>query len=125
MGLKGGYTIIDLSDAGSFTAGSSKTVTGIFNKIKNNYDKPCVLTGATVGTEVLKDQWMNAQLIAGGAAFAIYAAGYAITITNADAVIFVAYTPLTAPTVPTTNGTYTFKGTKNSSGFTYSWVQDT
>lgn len=124
MVLKGGYTIIDLSDAGSFTAGTSKTVTGIFNKIKNNYGKPCLLTGVTVGTDVLKDQWMNVQLIAGGAAFAIYVAGYAITITNTDGVIFMAYTPLTAPSAPSANGTYTFKGTKNNSGFTYEWVKD-
>ena len=42
MGLKGGYTIIDLSDAGSFTAGTFKTITGIFNKIKKSKSAPTV-----------------------------------------------------------------------------------
>ena len=124
MGLKGGYTIIDLSEAGSFTAGTSKTVAGIFNRIKDNYGKPCMLTGAKVGTEVLKDQWMNVQQIA-PTAFAIYVAGYAISISSADGVIFMAYTPLSSPSFPSTNGTYTLKGTKSGSGFTYDWVKDT
>lgn len=123
MGLKGGYTIIDLSGY-SFTAGTPTTVAGIFNKIKDNYGKPCLFTGIKVGTAVLKDQWVNVQQIA-PSAFAIYIAGYAISIGNTDAVLFMAFTPLgTSSAMPTTNGTYTLKGTKNSSGFTYDWVKD-
>lgn len=124
MGIKGGYTIIDLSEAGSFTVGTSKTVPGIYAKLNPLVGKACMVSGLVVGGMPLGDQWMNVQFA--GSAFAGIIAGYSLLFAANGAVTVSYYTPLNPPTrVPDANGTYTLKGTKTSTGFTYDWVKDT
>lgn len=121
--MKGGYTIIDLGGY-NFTAGTSHTVPGVHARIANNYGKPCQLTGIKVGSAEIKDQWLNIEK--SGTSFIAQIAKYKVTITSDDGVTFeTVAAPLAAPTWPAGNGTYTMKGTKDSSGFTYSWVKDT
>ena len=124
MGLKGGYTIIDLSGAGSFTVGTSKTVPGIFGKLDPLVGKACMVSGLVVGSTPLGDQWMNVQIA--GSGFIGIIAGYTLTFAANGAVTVNYYQPLNPPTLfPTANGDYTLKGTKSSTGFTYDWVKDT
>ena len=124
MSIKGGYTIIDLSEAGSFTVGTSKTVPGIYAKLNPLVGKACMVSGLNVGGTPIVDQWMNVQFA--GSGFVGIIAGYAITFAPNGAITVNHYQPLNPPTmVPTANGDYTLKGTKTSSGFTYNWVKDT
>lgn len=124
MGIKGGYTIIDLSEAGSFTVGTSKTVPGIYAKLNPLVGKACMVSGLVVGGMPLGDQWMNVMF--GGGGFVGIVAGYTLTFASNGAVTVSYYTPLNPPTmIPASNGTYTLKGTKSSNGFTYDWVKDT
>lgn len=124
MGLKGGYTIIDLSEAGSFTVGTSKTVPGIYGKLNPLVGKACMVSGLVVGGTPLGDQWMNVQT-AGGKFIGIIA-GYSLMVASNGAVTVNYYQPLNPPTpFPLANGTYTLKGTKSNNGFTYDWVKDT
>lgn len=124
MGLKGGYTIIDLSEAGSFTVGTSKTVPGIYGKLNPLVGKACMVSGLVVSGTPLGDQWMNVQFA--GGAFSGIIAGYSLTFAANGAVTVNYYQPLNPTTLfPVANGTYTLKGTKTSSGFTYDWVKDT
>lgn len=124
MGLKGGYTIIDLSEAGSFTVGTAKTIPGIFGKINPEAGKACLLTGLVVGGTPTPDQWMNVMIA--GANLLGVVGHYTLLFAANGAVTVNYYEPLNPPTLfPVANGTYTLKGTKTSSGFTYDWVKDT
>lgn len=124
MGLKGGYTIIDLSGY-SFTAGGSAVkVPGLVGKLGSKYKKPVLLTGLTVGGVPVDDMWVNFNIAGGG--FEAVAGEYSIVVAGNNDVTIKYYSPLNPPTmIPTSNGTYTLKGTKSTNGFTYDWVKDT
>ena len=121
MSMTGGYTIADLGGA-SFTENTKKTIPGIYAAISNS-DKPCLLTGIKVGSTKIKDMWLNLQK--SGTTYLTQIPGYYIAFTNDDGVTFGAALPALTADDPTANGTYTLKGTKNSSGFEYDWVKDT
>lgn len=121
MAKKGGYTILDFSGY-SFTAGTKNTSALVISQITDTYDKPVLVSGLVVGGTAISDKWGNYQR--SGLDYIISIPGYSILIQLSGTTVTAANDPLTSPTAPTTNGTYTLKGTKNSSGFTYSWVKD-
>lgn len=85
MAIKGGYKLIDLKD-NKFTVGSSGiTVKGIYNSIKNSYNKPLILTGIIIGGVERNDIFIDFTVNSGNYVANI-SATEKITITNADLV---------------------------------------
>lgn len=120
MSMTGGYTIVDLGD-NSFSVNSKKTIPGVYAAISS--EKPCMLTGIKVGSTKIKDMWINLEK--SGTTYLTTIPGYHIAFTNDDGVTFGVALPVLDAEEPSANGTYTLKGTKNSSGFDYDWVKDT
>ena len=84
MSIKGGYKLIDLKDS-KLTVGEGVTVKGIYNSIKNSYNKLLILTGINIDGIERNDVFID---------FAVNSVNYVanisatekITITNADLV---------------------------------------
>ena len=84
MYIKGGYKLIDLKD-NKFTVGKGVTVKGIYNSIKNSYNKPLILTGINIGGIERNDVFIDFTVVS-GSYVANISATEKITITNADLV---------------------------------------
>lgn len=85
MAIKGGYKLIDLKDNKLTVGGNGVTVKGIYNSIKNSYNKPLILTGINIGGIERNDVFIDFNVVSGN-----YVANISstekITITNADLV---------------------------------------
>lgn len=85
MAIKGGYKLIDLKDNKLTVGGDGVTVKGIYNSIKNSYNKPLILTGINIGDAERNDIFIDFAFNSGN-----YVANISptekITITNADLV---------------------------------------
>ena len=83
MGIKGGYKLIDLKDNKLTVGGNGVTVKGIYNSIKNSYNKPLILTGINIGGIERNDVFIDFTVVSGS-----YVANISptekITFTNAD-----------------------------------------
>ena len=84
MAIKGGYKLIDLKDS-KLTVGEGVTVKGIYNSIKNSYNKPLILTGINIGGVERNDVFIDFAFNSGNYVANI-SATEKITITNADLV---------------------------------------
>ena len=84
MSIKGGYKLIDLNDS-KLTVGEGVTVKGIYNSIKNSYNKPLILTGINIGGVERNDVFIDFAFNSGNYVANI-SATEKITITNADLV---------------------------------------
>lgn len=88
MAIKGGYKLIDLKDNKLTIGGDGITVKGIYNSIKNSYNKPLILTGINIGGVERNDIFIDFAFNSGN-----YVANISptekITITNADLVTVV------------------------------------
>lgn len=85
MAIKGGYKLIDLKDSKLTVGGDGVTVKGVYNSIKNSYNKPLILTGINIGGVERNDIFIDFAFNSGN-----YVANISptekITITNADLV---------------------------------------
>lgn len=85
MAIKGGYKLIDLKNNKFTVGGSGITVKGIYNSIKNSYNKPLILTGINIGVVEKNDLFVDFSYNSGS-----YVANISdtekITITNVDLV---------------------------------------
>ena len=85
MAIKGGYKLIDLKDSKLTVGGEGVTVKGIYNSIKNSYNKPLILTGINIGGVERNDIFIDFAYNS-GSYIANISATEKITITNADLV---------------------------------------
>lgn len=85
MAIKGGYKLIDLKDNKLTIGGDGITVKGIYNSIKNSYNKPLILTGINIGGVERNNVFINFTFNSGNYVANI-SATEKITITNADLV---------------------------------------
>ena len=85
MAIKGGYKLIDLKDSKLTVGGNGVTVKGIYNSIKNSYNKPLILTGINIGGVERNDVFINFSYDSGNYVANI-SATEKITVTNADLV---------------------------------------
>lgn len=85
MTIKGGYKLIDLKDSKFTVGGNGIIIKGIYNSIKNSYNKPLILTGINIGGVERNDVFVDFADDSGS-----YVANISvtekITITNADLV---------------------------------------
>lgn len=89
MNIKGGYKLIDLKDS-KLTVGSEGgvTVEGIYNSIKNSYNKPLILTGINIDGIERNDIFIDFAVVS-DSYVANISATEKITITSADLVTVV------------------------------------
>ena len=85
MAIKGGYKLIDLKDNKLTVGGDGVTVKGIYNSIKNSYNKPLILTGINIGGIERNDIFIDFAVNSGNY-IANISVTEKITITNADLV---------------------------------------
>ena len=85
MAIKGGYKLIDLKENKLTVGGEEVTVKGIYNSIKNSYNKPLILTGINIGGVERNDSFIDFAFNSGNYVANI-SATEKITITNADLV---------------------------------------
>lgn len=85
MAIKGGYKLIDLKENKFTVGGEGITVKGIYNSIKNSYNKPLILTGINIGGVERNDVFIDFA-VNSGKYVANISATEKITITNADLV---------------------------------------
>lgn len=85
MAIKGGYKLIDLKGTKLTVGGEGVTVKGIYNSIKNSYNKPFILTGINIGGIERNDVFIDFAVNSGNYVANI-SATEKITITNADLV---------------------------------------
>lgn len=85
MAIKGGYKLIDLKDNKLTVDGDEVTVKGIYNSIKNSYNKPLMLTGINIGGVERNDVFIDFAFKSGNYVANI-SATEKMTITNADLV---------------------------------------
>lgn len=85
MAIKGGYKLIDLEENKFTVGGEGITVKGIYNSIKNSYNKPLILTGINIGGIERNDIFIDFAINSGNYVANI-SATEKITITNADLV---------------------------------------
>lgn len=85
MAIKGGYKLIDLKENKFIVGGNGVTVKGIYNSIKNSYNKPLILTGINIGGVERNDVFINFSDDSGNYVANI-SATEKITITNSDLV---------------------------------------
>lgn len=85
MAIKGGYKLIDLKDNKLTIGGDGITVKGIYNSIKNSYNKPLILTGINIGGAERNDVFIDFAFNS-GSYVANISATEKITITNTDLV---------------------------------------
>ena len=85
MAIKGGYKLINLKDSKLTVGGNGVTVKGIYNSIKNSYNKPLILTGINIGGAERNDVFINFSENS-GSYVANISATEKITITSADLV---------------------------------------
>ena len=85
MTIKGGYKLIDLKDNKLTIGGDGVTVKGIYNSIKNSYNKPLILTGINIGGVKRNDVFIDFTFNSSNYVANI-SATEKITITNADLV---------------------------------------
>ena len=85
MAIKGGYKLIDLKENKLIVGGDGVTVKGIYNSIKNSYNKPLILTGINIGGVERNDSFIDFAFNSGNYVANI-SATEKITITNADLV---------------------------------------
>lgn len=85
MTIKGGYKLIDLKENKLTVDGEGVTVKGIYNSIKNSYNKPLILTGINIGGIERNDVFIDFTFNS-GSYVANISATEKITITNADLV---------------------------------------
>ena len=85
MAIKGGYKLIDLKENKFIVGGEGVTVKGIYNSIKNSYNKPLILTGINIGGIERNDIFIDFAVNSGNYVANI-SATEKITITNADLV---------------------------------------
>ena len=85
MAIKGGYKLIDLEENKFTVGGEGITVKGIYNSIKNSYNKPLILTGINIGGIERNDIFIYFAINSGNYVANI-SATEKITITNADLV---------------------------------------
>lgn len=85
MAIKGGYKLIDLEENKFTVGGDGITVKGIYNSIKNSYNKPLILTGINIGGIERNDIFIDFSVNSGNYVANI-SATEKITITNADLV---------------------------------------
>lgn len=85
MAIKGGYKLINLKDSKLTIGGNGVTVKGIYNSIKNSYNKPLILTGINIGGAERNDVFIDFSENS-GSYVANISATEKITITSADLV---------------------------------------
>lgn len=85
MAIKGGYKLIDLKENKLTVGGEGVTLKGIYNSIKNSYNKPLILTGINIGGVERNDVFIDFAFNSGNYVANI-SATEKITITNADLV---------------------------------------
>ena len=85
MAIKGGYKLIDLKDSKLTVGGDGVTVKGIYNSIKNSYNKPLILTGINIGGSERNDVFIVFSYNS-SSYVANISATEKITITSADLV---------------------------------------
>ena len=85
MAIKGGYKLIDLKDSKLTVGGDGVTVKGVYNSIKNSYNKPLILTGINIGGSERNDIFIDFSYNSGSYVASI-SATEKITITSADLV---------------------------------------
>lgn len=85
MAIKGGYKLIDLKDSKLTVGGDGVTVKGVYNSIKNSYNKPLILTGINIGGVERNDIFIDFAFNSGNYVSNI-SPTEKITITNADLV---------------------------------------
>lgn len=85
MAIKGGYKLIDLKEIKLTVGGGGVTVKGIYNSIKNSYNKPLILTGINIGGIERNDVFIHFSVDSGNYVANI-SATEKITITNSDLV---------------------------------------
>ena len=85
MAIKGGYKLIDLKEIKLTVGGEGVTVKGIYNSIKNSYNKPLILTGINIGGVERNDVFIDFAVNSGNYVANI-SAKEKITITNSDLV---------------------------------------
>ena len=85
MAIKGGYKLIDLKESKLTVGGNGVTVKGIYNSIKNSYNKPLILTGINISGVERNDIFINFSDDS-GSYVANISATEKITITNAHLV---------------------------------------
>lgn len=85
MAIKGGYKLIDLKESKLTVGGVGVTIKGIYNSIKNSYNKPLILTGINIGGVERNDVFIDFSVDSDNY-FANISATEKITITNADLV---------------------------------------
>ena len=81
--------MIDLKDRKFTVGGDGITVKGIYNSIKNSYNKPLILTGINIGGVEKNDIFFDFAVDSGNYVANI-SAKEKITITNADLVTITA-----------------------------------
>lgn len=79
--LKGGYKIVSLQKN---DIASSFTLTGLYDAIKDSYDKPILLTEIVVSTEEKNDVYTLVNK--SGTSYVVEAYGYTLTVASNDAV---------------------------------------
>ena len=60
----GGYTILDFENK-DFTIGTAQKIDGVYNQINNNYSKPIILWGLTIGGSAKKALFLNFDKVSG------------------------------------------------------------
>lgn len=85
MAIKGGYKLIDLKESKLTVGGNGVTVKGIYNSIKNSYNKLLILTGINIGGIDRNDVFIDFSYNS-GSYVANISATEKIIITNADLV---------------------------------------
>lgn len=82
--MKGGYKIIDLKGT-DFTLSTGVTITGVHNKVENNYFKALMLENYSIAEVEQVAEFVTFAPV-GGNLVATLASGNTITITSADLV---------------------------------------
>lgn len=85
MAIKGGYKLIDLKENKLTVGGDGVTVKGIYNSIKNSYNKPLILTGINIDGVERNDVFIDFAFNSDNYVANI-SATEEITITNTDLV---------------------------------------
>lgn len=78
----GGYKIIDLKDVNLST--TPVVIAGIYNRVKDNYRKPILLSGIVIGGVEMADCFVDLHVSSTSYVGAVY--NYTITITSDDKV---------------------------------------
>ena len=100
MAIKGGYKIIDLQDIDITVGGDGVTIAGIYTAIENNYRKPLLISGLSLGGVEQEDSFItlshSENTYTGLLQFLADDKIHIITITNDDKIVVTEKTVTTA-----------------------------